>query len=155
MKRLVTLLLILSVSYSSNMLIHPAFADEARITDLTFSTRQSDNHTILNITVLHHNYYPGHYVSSVQVSIAGTIYTEVPDPTQPLDQSFTVQHDMGVVSGTPTVIARAICNLHGSFGDSTPIVVPEFSTVTITITLFALTMIFAASRRRIMNGMDS
>ena len=56
-------------------------ADAASVSSVVFSTRQSDNHTILNITVLHFNYYPGHYVNSVQIDVNGTIYTTVPSST--------------------------------------------------------------------------
>jgi desulfoferrodoxin (superoxide reductase-like protein) len=95
----------------------PVFANVPTVTGVTAWTRQSDNHTILNITVAHSNYFSGHYVNWVQVNISGTVQTISMTDSSPVDQTvsstFVVPYDMGVLSDTPTVQAKANCNIHG------------------------------------------
>lgn len=88
----------------------------------------SGTHTILNITVRHEINPPGagHYVDYVEVDIDGTPHTINLEPPQP-DHLFTIQYDMGEVTGTPTVKARAHCTVHGPSGYSPSVQVPEFS----------------------------
>ena len=87
------------------------------VTGVTAWTRQSDNQTILSITVAHSNYFSGHYVNWVQVNISGTVQTISMTDSSPVDQTasstFVVPYDMGVLSDTPTVQAKANCNIHG------------------------------------------
>jgi hypothetical protein len=88
----------------------------------------SGTHTILNITVRHEISPPGagHYVDYVEVDIDGTPHIIDLDPPQS-DHFFVIQYDMGEVTGTPTVKARAHCTIHGLGGYSPSVQVPEFS----------------------------
>ena len=139
---LILLLLSLTLLGTLDLMVPSARADQAVVESIVFSTRSGDNHTILNISVLHHNYDPSHYVNFVQVDVGGSISTVNPSTSQPVNQAFIVQYDMGVVTGTPTVTARANCINHGSAGYlSPPITVPEFSTTTILVSLAVLTLV--------------
>jgi hypothetical protein len=150
MKRIAVLILLaLALLQTSGLTVHSVLADQAVVQSIVFSTRPSDNHTILNISVLHHNYNPSHYVDVVNVDVAGSIRTVNPSTSQPVDQSFIVQYDLGVVTGTPTVLARANCIIHGSVGWSSPVAVPEFSTTTILASLAAMTLILFLFRSRL------
>jgi desulfoferrodoxin (superoxide reductase-like protein) len=96
--------------------------------------------TILNITV-RHIFGGGHFVNQVDVDIDGSIQTIPVAPPQPA-LIFVVQYNMGEVAGTPSVQARARCNLHGWSVWSEPILVPEFSAIPLLLVLCAVT--FAA-----------
>lgn len=87
-------------------------------------------HTILNITITHVGspipIGPSHYVSIVEVDVNGTI-NSLTQSTPQATTTFVVQYDMGEISGTFSVKARAICNVHGPSSWSSPIIVPEYS----------------------------
>ena len=121
----------------------PAFANVLTVTDVTVWTRQSDSHTILNITVVHSGYFQGHYVNWVQVNVSGTVQTVSMTDSSPVDQTasstFVVPYDMGVVSNTPTVQAQANCIVHGSSSWSAVSTVPEFSSLQLVLVLVVLT----------------
>lgn len=119
-KKVSSTLLILLLSVISASLIDSVSADVPVVNTIKPWTRSSDSHTVLNITVTHHNYYGGHYVDWIQVDVNGTVNTVNLSPPQPANLPFVVQYDMGLVSGTPTVRAIANCNLHGSSAWSSP-----------------------------------
>jgi len=122
----------------------PVFANVPTVTSVTAWTRQSDNHTILNITVVHDGYFPGHYVNWVQVNVSGTVQMVSMTDSSPVDQTvnstFVVPYDMGVVSDTPTVQAQANCIMHGSSSWSAVLTVPEFSSLQLVLVLVVLTV---------------
>lgn len=119
--------------------ISSVFATVPSVTGVTAWTRQSDNHTILNITVVHGNYFSGHYVNWVQVNISGAVHTISMTDSFPVDQTssstFVVPYDMGAVSGKPTVQAQAHCTVHGLGAWSAALTVPEFSSLQLLLIL--------------------
>jgi len=121
-----------------------AFANVPTVTGVTAWTRQSDNHTILNITVTHSAYFSGHYVNWIQVNISGPIQTINMTDSSPADQTasstFVIPYDMGVVSDTPAVQSQANCIIHGPSTWSTAVTVPEFSSLQLLLVLVVLTV---------------
>lgn len=113
------IVLLLVVVFAS--LVDSVFADVPVVSNVEPWTRSSDNHTVLNITITHRNYYSGHYVDWIQVDLDGTVDTVDLSPPQPVNLPFIVQYDMGLVSGNPMIRARAHCNLHGSSAWASPI----------------------------------
>lgn len=107
----------------------PVLGDVPAVNSVEPGIRSSDNHTILNITVTHNNYYSGHFVDWIQVDVSGTINTVNLSPPQPVNLPFLVQYDMGLVSDNPTVRVMAHCNLHGSGAWSGSVEVGEVSQV--------------------------
>lgn len=136
--------------------VAPVFADVPAVTGVTAWTRQSDNHMILNITVVHNGYFPGHYVNWVQVNVSGTVQTVSMTNSSPVDQTvsptFVVPYDMGVVSDTPTVQAQANCIVHGSSSWSAVLTVPEFSSLQLVLVLVVLTIAALFFRFRSLKG---
>ncbi len=122
----------------------PAFANVPAVTGVTAWTRQSDNHTILNVTVTHGAYFSGHYVNRIQVNIKGTVQTMNVTDSSPADQAasstFVIPYDMGVVLDTPTVQSQANCIIHGPSTWSTAVTVPEFSSLQLLLVLVVLTV---------------
>jgi desulfoferrodoxin (superoxide reductase-like protein) len=136
--------------------VAPVFADVPVVTGITAWTRQSDNHTILDITVVHHNYYSGHYVNWVQVNVSGTVQTVSMTDLSPVDQTvssnFVVPYDTGVVSDSPTVQAKVNCTLHGPSSWSAVFTVPEFSSLQLVLVLVVLTVAALFFRFRSVKG---
>jgi len=130
----------------------PALANVPSVTDVIAWTRQSDNHTILNITIFHSGYYPGHYVDWVQVDVSGTIHKIDMTASSPVDQTtsstFTVTYDLGVISGNPTVQAEAHCTIHGTGAWSPLTTVPELSPFMLILALASLTTVASLFRKR-------
>jgi cytosine/uracil/thiamine/allantoin permease len=122
----------------------PAFANVPAVTNVIAWTRQSDNHTILNITVVHTDYFSGHYVDWVKVNISGTVQTMSITDSSPVDQTsgstFIVPYDMGILSDTPTVQTQANCIVHGPSLWSPILTVPEFSSLQLVLALVILTI---------------
>jgi desulfoferrodoxin (superoxide reductase-like protein) len=122
----------------------PAFANVPTVTSVVAWTRQSDNHTILNITVVHTGYFSGHYVDWVKVNISGTVQTMNLTDSSPVDQTssstFVVPYDMGVLSDTPTTQAQANCIVHGPSPWSPTLTIPEFSSLQLVLALVILTI---------------
>jgi len=119
-KKISGMFLILLFTVISASLIDSVSADVPIVNTIKPWTRSSDSHTVLNITVTHHNYYSGHYVDWIQVDVNGAVNTLDLSPPQPVNLPFVVQYDMGLVSGTPMVRAMAHCNLHGSSAWASP-----------------------------------
>ena len=126
-KLLVTSLFLLLVAAFS--LVDPVFGDVPVVNAVEPWTRSSDNHVLLNITVTHNNYFSGHYVDWVQVDVNGTLNPVNLSPPQPVNLPLVVQYDVGLVSGNPTVRAKAHCNVHGSSAWSGSVEVGEVSRV--------------------------
>jgi len=119
-KKISSTLLILLLVVISASIINSVSADVPVVNTIEPWTRPSDSHTVLNITVTHNNYYSGHYVDWIEVDVDGAVDTINLSPPQPVNLPFIAEYDMGLVSGTPTVRARAHCNLHGSSAWSSP-----------------------------------
>jgi len=126
------LLLILSTIICFN--INPVSAQTETIDSIDYYTSGTD--TILNITVTHisesmpNQYNPLDFVDHIELEIDGAfpyISVNTADAGEGL-QHFSVQYNMGEVTGTPTVRARA-CNLQGEGEWYGPVVVPEFSLI--------------------------
>jgi desulfoferrodoxin (superoxide reductase-like protein) len=132
--------------------ISPVFATVPVVNSVTAWTRQSDNHTILNITVTHYNYYAGHYVDWVQINVSGTIERINLTASSPVDQTanstFIVPFDMGIVTDTPIVQAQAHCRIHGPSDWSTATRVPEFSSTQLLLASMVLAAAVSFSFRR-------
>ena len=130
--------------------VSPAFANVPTVTSVVAWTRQVDNHTILNITIVHTGYYPGHYVNWIKVNVSGTVHTLTMTDSSPVDQThsstFVVSYDMGVVTGTPTVQVQANCIIHGPSTWSPVITVPELSSLQLCIVLVVLTILVLLSK---------
>jgi len=141
-KRSLTILFSLAFVIIAVFQTVPVFANVPTVTGVTAWTRQSDNHTILNITVTHGVYSPGHYVNRIQVNINGTIQTINMTDSSPADQAassiFVVPYDMGVVLETPAVQSQANCIIHGPSTWSTALTVPEFSSLQLFLGLVVL-----------------
>ena len=127
------LLLVLSTIICFN--INPVSAQTLQIDSIEYYYSGTD--LILNITVTHQapQQSPGvwaslNYVERVEIDLDGDIQTlgdVVTVPTADIELThYSVQYNMGEVTGTPTVYARAIGNVNPGewFG---PVVVPEFS----------------------------
>jgi hypothetical protein len=112
------------------------------------------NHTVLDITVRHDTTslpYADHYVDHVEVDIDGIPH--IINLTAPQQQySFVVQYDMGQVTGTPTVEARAHCTYHGWGSFSPSVQVPEFSFLQL-LSILAITSIMILLLRSKMHGL--
>ena len=66
-----------------------------------------------------------HYTDIIEVDVNGKV-TQFTNENALHDNPFVMQLDLGPLSGTPNVKARAHCNIHG-WGDwSSPVAVPEF-----------------------------
>jgi desulfoferrodoxin (superoxide reductase-like protein) len=120
--------------------VNTAFADVPVVNGIVVWTRSSDNHTILNITLTHHNYFAGHYVDWVKVDVGGITNTMNLSEPQP-DSTFITQFDLGLVSDTPTAQAMANCIIHGPSVWSEPVTVPEFSAIYALLLLIASTSV--------------
>ena len=136
--------------------VAPVFADVPVVTRITAWTRQSDNHTILNITVVHNGYYSEHYVSWIPLNVSGAFHSIDMNDSWPVDQTvsstFVVPYDMGVFSNNPTVQAQAYCTLHGPSPWSTVFTVPEFSSLQLVLILVVLTVAALFFRFRSVKG---
>ena len=78
----------------------------------------------VRLEITHSNPSSSHYVDTVEVDVNGQV---TPFNLQPQDSDpFTVELDLGAIQGTPNVMARAHCIIHGWSGWSNQIPVPEF-----------------------------
>lgn len=150
MKSNFTFVLVITCFLVSVSCVKTALADVPIVNGIVVWTRPSDSHTILNITLTHHNYFTGHYVDWIKVNVSGIINTVNLSEPQP-DSTFTVQYDFGLVSDTPSVQVLANCNIHGSSAWSETVIVPEFTAIcalSLLITLVSAVLI-AQNRKRI------
>lgn len=124
--------------------------------DIDIYPWKNGTHTILNITITHDGGAPTstHYVDLVQVFVSGETGFAIHDMNYTSSQStvaFVAQYDMGVITGTPAVQARARCTLDGWSIGSKPLEIPEFSSITLILVLVvvAITLFFVRSRIRL------
>ena len=112
--------------------INPVSAQDRQIDSIGHYTSGTD--TILNITVTHISpsmpgqFNPLDYVDHIELDIDGNTQTVQTTDAGEGRQHFSVQYNMGEVTGTPTVRARA-WNLQGSGEWYGPVAVPEFSLI--------------------------
>ena len=103
--------------------INPVSAHEPIVTNIVPWTSGSD--TILNVTVDHGPWGILHWTSSVEIEIDEVVHNI---GTEMYEYSpFTLQYNMGSVTGTPTVRARAVCSVTGYGPWCEPVLIPEFS----------------------------
>jgi hypothetical protein len=124
--------------------ITPVMADVPDV--LTIEPWTSGSDTILNITVRHAAPSGFHYIDQVEVDIDGSVQV-ITIPSAQTTTTFLVQYNMGTVTTTPTVTARARCTVHGWSAWSSPVVVPELSIV-LPLLLVALTAVLILFRSK-------
>jgi desulfoferrodoxin (superoxide reductase-like protein) len=147
MKWTVTFVLVITCFLVSAFDVNTALADVPVVNGIVVWTRPSDNHTILDITLTHHNYFTGHYVDWIRVNVSGIVNTINLSEPQP-DSTFIVQYDLGLVSGTPAAQAMVNCNTHGSSAWSETVAVPEFLAVYALFLLITLaSVVFIAQKK--------
>ena len=115
---MIVLVILIPVTFQA-----PVYADVPSLVSIEPWTSGSE--TILNITVRHSSPTGNHYIDLIQIDIEGTV-NDVRLNSQSANP-FVVQYNMGILSGEPSVRARAHCNLHGWGGWSTPQIIPEAS----------------------------
>lgn len=119
-------------------IVPPVYADVPDVTSIVPWTSGTD--TVLNITVRHALPSSSHYIYKVEVDVAGTVH--VVDLTSPqTSTTFVVQYNMGNLTSTPTVRARAFCNVHGVGPWSQQVVVSEFSALNIVLALAIISIV--------------
>ncbi|MCW4051865.1 MAG: hypothetical protein NWE78_01480 [Candidatus Bathyarchaeota archaeon] len=143
-KLLVSALIVILV-VTAGSLIPPVLADVPTIENIEPWTSGTD--TILNITIRHDNPTVFHYVDVVEVDVDGNIQNVTLSPQTTV--TFIVQYNMGEVTDTPTVSARAYCTFHGWSDWSEPISVPEFTIVFLLLAFAVLPMIAYLFRSRV------
>jgi len=102
----------------------------------------------IRLQISHASPSANHYVDVIQIDVNGQIKTyniTQPQTTDP----FSGEFDLGQIQGTPTVKARAHCNIHGWSTWSDGVAVPEFSQVELTVlaTLAAALLIARRTKR--------
>ena len=130
------IMLVLALAVLFAFHINPVLADVPTVESVEPWTSGTD--TILNITVRHGLPASGHFVWQIEVDIDGTVHIMELEPQSTV--TFVVQYNMSELVGTPTVKVRADCNLHGWSGWSEPVVVPEFSTISLLLILAIVSM---------------
>lgn len=115
MRRAVTIFILCVLIWASAGFIKPAFCHAAEVRDVV--PRSADGATHLDITVWHNIENSLHYVDTIEVTWGANI-TSLAIGTQPLapDGTFAVDYNMGLVSGTPTIVVRARCSVTGYSG---------------------------------------
>ena len=147
-KKIVLIMLFLATIMITGFQINPVLADVSTVENIEPWTSGTD--TILNITIRHNNPTTSHYVNKVEVDIDGAVQN-IDLPSTPLQSAptFVMQFNMGELTTTPTVKAKANCNLHGSSGWSNPVEVPEFSPIHLLLVLVAVSTAVLLLRARI------
>jgi hypothetical protein len=137
-------LLLISVS-SIGIKIVPVRADVPDVLSITPWTSGDD--TILNITIRHADPSSVHYIDRVDIDVAGSVQSITLSSQS--TAFFTIQQNLGAVTGTPNVRARAHCTTHGWGSYSSPIVIPEFSLVLLPVILVSLTLVTVFARSKL------
>ncbi|UCD26631.1 MAG: hypothetical protein JSV75_00370 [Candidatus Bathyarchaeota archaeon] len=139
----ITLVLALGVLVAFQ--INLVLADIPDVTSIEPWTSGTD--TILNITVRHASPTPTHYVDAVEVDIDGTVEAVFLGPQS--TETFLVQYNMGEVTDTPPVQARAFCTWHGWSVWSQPVVVPEFLALSLLLILVIVSIAVLLARSKL------
>jgi hypothetical protein len=126
----------LSSGFIGPVFSHPAEVRNVVSEDVNGSAR-------LNITVWHDVETSLHHVDNVEVTF-GTNTTSLmigPQLLKP-DGTFTIEYDLGQISGTPIINVRARCTISG-YSDAVPWSgqIPEFSSIII-LPLFMIAALF-------------
>ncbi len=108
LRRAIIVIILFLLAWMCAGFIKPAFCHPATVRDVVSMRFISSTH--LNITVWHDIETSLHYVDTIEVTW-GTNITSLTLGPQPLapDGTFTVDYNMGPVSGTPTITIRARC----------------------------------------------
>ncbi len=133
-KKSLFVMLFLALLIIASFQIKLVLADVPNVESVEPWTSGTD--TILNITVRHSSPTTSHYVNKVEVDVDGSIQN-IDLPSTPIQSAptFVVQFNMGELTTTPTVKAKANCNLHGPGDWSNPVEVPEFSPIHLLLVL--------------------
>jgi desulfoferrodoxin (superoxide reductase-like protein) len=94
----------------SSILVNAAYANVPTVGKVE-STKEG-NRTILKISISHSNPSSGHYVDIIEIDVDGTV-TRIDNIEPQTSVDFEYEHDLGELTGTPTIKVRANCNLHG------------------------------------------
>lgn len=115
MRSAAVILVIFILVWASASFIKPAFCHAAEIRDVVPGAVDGAIH--LSITVWHNVESSLHYVDIIEVTWGDNVtsLTIAPASLAP-DGTFTVDYNMGPVSGTPTITVRARCTLTGYSG---------------------------------------
>ncbi|MFP3985106.1 MAG: hypothetical protein ACLFU9_03955 [Candidatus Bathyarchaeia archaeon] len=115
MNRLAVILVLGILVWASVNSVRPAFSHAPEVRDVVHT--DVDGATHLNITVWHDVETSLHYVDTIEVTWGTNVTSLTLDP-KPLasDGTFTVDYNMGPVSGTPTITVRARCIVTGYSG---------------------------------------
>lgn len=143
-------MLFLALTVITGFQINLVLADIPTVKSIEPWTSETD--TILNITVRHALPLPSHYVDKVEVEIDGTVIAVPLTPQSTV--TFVEPYNMGEVTDTPTVQARAHCNLHGWSDWSESLEVPEFLTISLLLILAIVSiavLLFRANARALGN----
>ena len=125
----------------SSGFIGPVFSHPAEVRNVVSEDVNGSTH--LNITVWHDVETSLHHVDNVEVTF-GTNTTSLmigPQLLKP-DGTFTIEYDLGQISGTPIINVRARCTISG-YSDAVPWSgqIPEFSSIII-LPLFMIAALF-------------
>ncbi len=80
-------------------------------TVLSINQWKSSADTILNITTTHASPSDSHFVDQIEVNVNGSV--RVVTLSGQSTTTFLTQYNLGVITGTPSIGARAHCNVHG------------------------------------------
>ena len=113
--------------------INPVFAQTGQIDSI--EKYMSGTDTILNITVTHQDpnfpsgtYNPLNFIDHLEIEIDGAFPYVLVNTADYQLTHFTVQYNMGQVTGTPTIRVRAV-SLQTEFEWTETMTVPEFSLI--------------------------
>jgi hypothetical protein len=142
----IMLVLALGVLFAFQM--NPVLANTPEIIDIEYYT--SGNNTFVRITVLHSaSAASSHYVETVRWDIDGTFEEQTLEPQPDDPDDFFVEYNLGEVTGTPTVRARAI-DTTGTFSIwSERVMIPEFPTLSLLLILAIVSIAVLLFRSRL------
>ena len=134
---LLTFSVLFSLSTTSVMAAAPP-----KIESLTWFTQltQTGSSTTVEITIRYVNPPPEAYLDKVEVKVDSKVYT-IDRPSRAPAEITVESLELGVITGTPTVQARAHSTVDG-WGDwSSAVTIPEFPIPLVVLFLAALTML--------------
>ncbi len=131
------IMLVLALAVLFTFQMNPVWANTPDVTNVEYYS--IGNNTFVRITVYHvrtgfeGDIDPNHYVEQALFDIDGTVEDVALEAQS--TEVFTVEYNMGEVTGAPTVRARVDCTSHGLSAWSDTVVVPEFSTLSLLLIL--------------------
>lgn len=130
-------LLVLGTGFIRSAYSHPPEVRNVTPTEVGDATH-------LNITIWHDISNSLHYVDTIEVTYGDNItsITINPQPLEP-DGTFSINYNLGLISGTPTITVRARCTITG-YTDTVPWIgqIPEFQSL-ILLALLMISTLFA------------